>query len=114
MPTAPPPGLRWLRLPLGRRVRRRRRRLHAPWPLLVRGSLFAPCAELHCRQGIASSLLRLIKKDVFRDRMLWIELHVDEKTDRSHEWLLSMYRKHNFLVLPRPQSAEYLLVCVDY
>jgi hypothetical protein len=46
--------------------------------------------------------------------MLWVELHVDEKTDRSHEWLLSMYRKHNFIVLPRPQSAEYLLVCVDY
>ena len=68
----------------------------------------------HRRQGIASSLLRRIKEDAFRDRMLWIELHVDEKTDRSHEWLLSMYRKHNFLVLPRPQSAEYLLVCVDY
>jgi GNAT superfamily N-acetyltransferase len=68
----------------------------------------------HRRQGIASSLLRRVKKDAFRDRMLWIELHVDEKPDRSHEWLLSMYRKHNFIVLPRPQSAEYLLVCVDY
>jgi GNAT superfamily N-acetyltransferase len=68
----------------------------------------------HRRQGIASSLLRRIKKDAFRDGMLWVELHVDEKTDRSHEWLLSMYRKHNFIVLPRPQSAEYLLVCVDY
>lgn len=68
----------------------------------------------HRRQRIASMLLRRIKKDAFRDRMLWIELHVDEKTDRSHEWLLSMYRKHNFIVLPRPQSAEYLLFCVDY
>ena len=68
----------------------------------------------HRRRGAASALLRRVKQDALRDRMLWIELHVDEQKDRSHECLLSMYRKHGFIVLPRLQNAEYLLVCVDY
>jgi ribosomal protein S18 acetylase RimI-like enzyme len=68
----------------------------------------------HRRRGAASALLRRVKQDSLRDRMLWIELHVDEQKDRSHECLLSMYRKHGFIVLPRLQNAEYLLVCVDY
>lgn len=46
--------------------------------------------------------------------MLCIELDVDEQKDRSHECLLCMYRKHGFIVLPRPQKAEYLLDCADY
>jgi ribosomal protein S18 acetylase RimI-like enzyme len=68
----------------------------------------------HRRRWAASALLRHVKQDAFRDRMLWIELHVDEQKDRSHECLLSMYSKHGFIVLPRLQNAEYLLVCVDY
>ena len=52
--------------------------------------------------------------DAARDNAVWLELHVDEKRDRSHECLLAMYRKMGFMVLPRPQKAEYLLLCMDY
>jgi hypothetical protein len=68
----------------------------------------------HRRLGIASRLLKLIKKKASADRMLWIELHVDEKQDMSHECLLSMYRGLGFIVLPRPTSKEYLLLCMNY
>jgi ribosomal protein S18 acetylase RimI-like enzyme len=33
----------------------------------------------HRGQGIASTLLKLIKNKASKDRMLWIQLHVEEK-----------------------------------
>lgn len=71
-------------------------------------------APEHRRIGIASRLLRFVKKKAHQDGMLWIELHVDEKRDKSHQHLLKLYRQHNFMVLPRPASNEYLLICVNY
>ena len=68
----------------------------------------------HRRQGLAARLLARVKSDAARDNAAWLELHVDEKRDRSHECLLAMYRKMGFMVLPRPQKAEYLLLCMDY
>jgi ribosomal protein S18 acetylase RimI-like enzyme len=68
----------------------------------------------HRRLGLASRLLELIKEKAAADRMLWIELHVDEKKDMSHRHLLSMYRELGFMVLPRPNAKEYLLICVNY
>jgi GNAT superfamily N-acetyltransferase len=67
----------------------------------------------HRRQGLAARLLARVKRDAARNEAVWLELHVDEKRDRSHECLLEMYRKLGFLVLPRPQQAEYLLLCMD-
>jgi hypothetical protein len=32
----------------------------------------------------------------------------------SHRHLLSMYRELGFMVLPRPNAKEYLLICVNY
>ena len=52
----------------------------------------------HRGLGIASRLLKLIKNKASKDRMLWIQLHVDEKGDMSHELLLSMYLQHGFIV----------------
>jgi GNAT superfamily N-acetyltransferase len=37
----------------------------------------------HRRLGLASRLLELIKEKAAADRMLWIELHVDEKKDNG-------------------------------
>lgn len=71
-------------------------------------------APEHRRLGLASRLLQLIKKKAEQDGMLWIELHVDEKKDKSHQHILKLYRQHNFMVLPRPASNEYLLICVNY
>ena len=68
----------------------------------------------HRRQGLAARLLARVKRDAARNESVWLELHVDEKRDRSHECLLEMYRKLGFLVLPRPQQAEYLLLCMDF
>ena len=68
----------------------------------------------HRRLGIASTLIKLVQRKASADRMLWIELHVDEKKDKSHEWLLFMYRQLDFVVLPRPQLKEYLVLYVNY
>lgn len=68
----------------------------------------------HRRLGLATRLLARIKRDAARERAVWLELHVDEKRDRSHECLLAMYRKMGFLVLPRPERSEYILLCMDY
>ena len=68
----------------------------------------------HRRLGIASSLLKLVKQKAAADGVLWIELHVDEKMDMSHRCLLSMYRELGFIVVPRPNCKDYLLICVSY
>lgn len=68
----------------------------------------------HRRLGLASALIKLVQKKARAENMLWIELHVDEKKDKSHEWLLSMYRNLDFVVLPRPQRREYLLLNYNY
>jgi hypothetical protein len=68
----------------------------------------------HRRLGVASRLLKLIKQKAAADGVLWIELHVDEKRDMSHQCLLSMYRDRGFLVVPRPNAKDYLLICVNY
>ena len=66
----------------------------------------------HRRRGIASRLLKLIKKKASKDRMLWIQLQVEHKQDRSHELLLSMYRQHGFIVKNFDcLSGQYLLIC---
>ncbi len=52
----------------------------------------------HRGLGIASRLLKLIKNKASKDRMLWIQLHVEEIEDISHELLLSIYRQHGFIV----------------
>ena len=66
----------------------------------------------HRRRGIASRLLKLIKKKASKDRMLWIQLQVEHKQDRSHELLLSMYRQHGFIVQYfNWLSGQYLLIC---
>jgi ribosomal protein S18 acetylase RimI-like enzyme len=66
----------------------------------------------HRRRGIASRLLKLIKKKASKDRMLWIQLQVEHKEDRSHELLLSMYRQHGFIVQYfNWLSGMYLLIC---
>jgi GNAT superfamily N-acetyltransferase len=68
----------------------------------------------HRRLGIASRLLKLVKQKAASDGVLWIELHVDEKMDMSHRCLLSMYRELGFIVVPRPNCKDYLLICVSY
>ncbi|NBW88307.1 MAG: GNAT family N-acetyltransferase [Gammaproteobacteria bacterium] len=68
----------------------------------------------HRRQGIATRLITRIKRDAAQERAVWLELHVDEKRDRSHECLLAMYRGMGFLVLPRPHKSQYILLCMDY
>ena len=68
----------------------------------------------HRRLGIASRLLKLVKQKAAADGVLWIELHVDEKMDMSHRCLLSMYRELGFIVVPRPNCKDYLLICVSY
>jgi ribosomal protein S18 acetylase RimI-like enzyme len=66
----------------------------------------------HRRRGIAYRLLKLIKKKASKDRMLWIQLQVEHKQDRSHELLLSMYRQHGFIVQYfNWLSGQYLLIC---
>ena len=77
----------------------------------LRALLVAPC---HRRLGIASALVQHVQRKEFADKRLWIELHVDEKQDKSHNWLLCMYRKLGFIVLPRAQRNEYLLLCVNH
>ena len=42
----------------------------------------------HRRRGIASRLLKLIKKKASKDRMLWIQQQGEHKEDRSYELLL--------------------------
>ena len=68
----------------------------------------------HRRLGVASRLLKLVKQKAAADGVLWIELHVDEKRDTSHQCLLSMFRDLGFIVVPRPNSKDYLLICVNY
>jgi hypothetical protein len=78
----------------------------------LRSIFTLPKSPQHRRRGIASRLLKLVKKKASKDRTLWIQLHVDKKEDRSHELLLSMYRQHGFIVKNFDcLSGQYLLIC---
>ncbi len=72
-----------------------------------------PCNHHNIADEVfASRLLKLTTKKASKDRMLWIQLQVEHKEDRSHELLLSMYRQHGFIVQYFDwRSGLYLLIC---